>query len=130
MTSAWRPRARSRSSPPRSSAFVTSGSGRSRSSRPPTAAPASGAEGFSWFGIFDDETFASSGHKAVADRLYAKAGVTSQDIDVALIYDHFTPMVLMQLEEYGFCEKAREVRSCSAARSDTTPSANRAASRS
>jgi acetyl-CoA acetyltransferase len=53
----------------------------------------------------DDGTFASSGHKAVADRLYRKAGVTPQDIDVALIYDHFTPMVLMQLEEYGFCKK-------------------------
>jgi acetyl-CoA acetyltransferase len=26
-------------------------------------------------------------------------------MDVALLYDHFTPMVLMQLEEYGFCEK-------------------------
>jgi acetyl-CoA acetyltransferase len=61
--------------------------------------------GFSWFGMPDDETFASSGHKAVADRLYRRAGVTPQDIDVALIYDHFTPMVLMQLEEYGFCKK-------------------------
>ena len=26
-------------------------------------------------------------------------------MDVALIYDHFCPMVLMQLEDYGFCEK-------------------------
>nr|WP_235947117.1 hypothetical protein [Candidatus Frankia alpina] len=24
---------------------------------------------------------------------------------MALIYDHFTPMVLMQLEDYGFCKK-------------------------
>ena len=28
--------------------------------------------GFSWFGMPDDETFASSGHKAVADRLYGR----------------------------------------------------------
>jgi acetyl-CoA acetyltransferase len=25
------------------------------------------------------------------------------DVDVALLYDHFSPMVLMQLEDYGFC---------------------------
>ena len=26
-----------------------------------------------------------------------------QDVDVALLYDHFSPMVIMQLEDYGFC---------------------------
>jgi acetyl-CoA acetyltransferase len=31
--------------------------------------------------------------------------VTPADIDVALLYDHFSPMVLMQLEDYGFCAK-------------------------
>jgi acetyl-CoA acetyltransferase len=59
---------------------------------------------FAWMGM-PDESFASSGHKPVADRLYAKAGLTPQDIDVALLYDHFTPMVVMQLEDYGFCGK-------------------------
>jgi acetyl-CoA acetyltransferase len=24
-------------------------------------------------------------------------------VDVALLYDHFSPMVLLQLEDYGFC---------------------------
>jgi acetyl-CoA acetyltransferase len=52
-----------------------------------------------------DPYFASSGHASVAAHLYRKAGVGPSDIDVALIYDHFTPMVLMQLEEYGFCAK-------------------------
>ena len=59
---------------------------------------------FGWMGM-SDEYFASSGHKSVADRLYAKAGITAADVDVALIYDHFTPMVVMQLEDYGFCGK-------------------------
>jgi acetyl-CoA acetyltransferase len=59
---------------------------------------------FAWMGM-PDEVFASSGHKAVADRLYAKAGVGPRDIDVALLYDHFTSMVVMQLEDYGFCGK-------------------------
>jgi len=59
---------------------------------------------FAWMGM-PDETFASSGHAAVADRLFQRAVVTPADIDVALLYDHFTPMVLMQLEDYGFCKK-------------------------
>jgi acetyl-CoA acetyltransferase len=62
------------------------------------------ARAFAWFGM-PDETFASSGHAAVAKHLYRRAGVTPQDIDVALLYDHFSPMVLMQLEDYGFCGK-------------------------
>ncbi|MBV7477547.1 thiolase [Pseudomonas sp. PDM31] len=59
---------------------------------------------FAWMGM-SDEYFASSGHKDVANRLYAKADVKPSDIDVALLYDHFTPMVIMQLEDYGFCGK-------------------------
>jgi acetyl-CoA acetyltransferase len=47
--------------------------------------------------------FASSGHRPVAKRLYEMAGVTPDDVDVALLYDHFSPMVIMQLEDYGFC---------------------------
>jgi acetyl-CoA acetyltransferase len=50
-----------------------------------------------------DEYFASSGHRPVAQRMYEMAGVGPDDVDVALLYDHFSPMVLMQLEDYGFC---------------------------
>jgi acetyl-CoA acetyltransferase len=50
-----------------------------------------------------DEYFASSGHRPVARRLYDMAGVGPGDVDVALLYDHFSPMVIMQLEDYGFC---------------------------
>ncbi len=59
---------------------------------------------FGWMGM-PDPVFASSGHKSVADRLWADTGLNAKDIDVALLYDHFSPMVLMQLEDYGFCEK-------------------------
>ena len=59
---------------------------------------------FAWMGM-PDEYFASSGNKPIADRLYRQADIGASDIDVALLYDHFTPMVLMQLEDYGFCEK-------------------------
>jgi acetyl-CoA acetyltransferase len=50
-----------------------------------------------------EESFASSGHRDVAKQVYRMAGVGPEDIDVALLYDHFSPMVLMQIEDYGFC---------------------------
>jgi acetyl-CoA acetyltransferase len=40
----------------------------------------------------------------VARQLWRTAGLTPADIDVGILYDHFTPFVLMQLEEFGFCE--------------------------
>ncbi|MER7665346.1 lipid-transfer protein [Streptomyces sp. NPDC096193] len=39
----------------------------------------------------------------VARQLWRTSGLVPQDIDVGIIYDHFTPFVLMQLEEFGFC---------------------------
>jgi acetyl-CoA acetyltransferase len=37
--------------------------------------------------------------------VYAQAGLGPGDIDVALFYDVFSPMVLWQLEAYGFCKR-------------------------
>ncbi|MEE2031482.1 lipid-transfer protein [Rhodococcus chondri] len=39
----------------------------------------------------------------VGRQLYAQAGLTPDDINAAILYDHFTPLVLPQLEELGFC---------------------------
>lgn len=39
----------------------------------------------------------------VARQLWRTSGLRSSDIDVGILYDHFTPFVLMQLEEFGFC---------------------------
>jgi acetyl-CoA acetyltransferase len=58
--------------------------------------------GFTWQGMPDD-IFATAGHESVASMLYERGGVSSSDVDVALLYDHFSPMVLFQLEDYGFC---------------------------
>ncbi|MEU5480065.1 lipid-transfer protein [Streptomyces mirabilis] len=40
----------------------------------------------------------------VARQLWRTSGLSPTDIDVGILYDHFTPFVLMQLEEFGFCK--------------------------
>ncbi len=42
---------------------------------------------------------------ALSKELYAKAGLKPSDIDVAMIYENFSPVVFMQLESLGFCGK-------------------------
>jgi acetyl-CoA acetyltransferase len=91
-------------------AVVTTSAERARDLQQPPVyvmASAHGGHGrwgqaITWMGMPDDE-FASSGHRPVARRLYEMAGVGPDAVDVALLYDHFTPMVIMQLEDYGFC---------------------------
>jgi acetyl-CoA acetyltransferase len=39
----------------------------------------------------------------VAEQLYEQAGVRPHEFQTAVIYDHFTPFVLAQLEAFGFC---------------------------
>jgi acetyl-CoA acetyltransferase len=43
----------------------------------------------------------------IGKRIFAEAGITHADVDVLFIYDHFTPLVLMALEEYGFCARGQ-----------------------
>jgi acetyl-CoA acetyltransferase len=39
----------------------------------------------------------------VAEKLWHDSGLKPTDIQTAFLYDHFTPFVLVQLEELGFC---------------------------
>lgn len=59
---------------------------------------------FFWLGQ-TEEAFTTAGAGPVAERLYGMTGYRPEDIDVALIYDHFSPLVIMQLEDFGFCER-------------------------
>ncbi|HKP44052.1 MAG TPA: lipid-transfer protein [Mycobacterium sp.] len=43
--------------------------------------------------------------KQAAEELYRRAGLGPKDVDVAQLFDAFTIMVLIQLEDYGFCPK-------------------------
>ncbi len=91
-------------------AVITTSAERARDLRQPPAyvrATAQGGSGgwgqaITWMGM-EEELFTSSGHRSVAKELYQRAGLGPEEVDVALLYDHFTGMVLMQLEDYGFC---------------------------
>ncbi|HEX6310903.1 MAG TPA: lipid-transfer protein [Acidimicrobiia bacterium] len=41
----------------------------------------------------------------VARQLWNTTGLGPGDVQTAVIYDHFTPLVFPQLEEFGFCER-------------------------
>src|SRR5262249_40913578 len=41
----------------------------------------------------------------VARQLWRQAGIGPRDVRAAVLYDHFTPYVLLQLEELGFCPR-------------------------
>lgn len=41
---------------------------------------------------------------SVARQVYALSGLGPDDVDAAVIYDAFTPIVLWQLESFGFCK--------------------------
>lgn len=91
-------------------AFIVTSEERARDLAQPPVVIAASAHGgsrdwgraFHWMNMPDD-VFASAGGEPVSRRLYEQAGIGPGDIDVALIYDHFSPLVIMQLEDYGFC---------------------------
>jgi len=94
-------------------AVVVTTAERARDLRPTPVAVAGGAQGtIRGFGHgqfcnvnLDDDDYTSAGAATVARRLWANAGIGPGDVDVAQIYDHFSGMVLLSLEDFGFCER-------------------------
>jgi acetyl-CoA acetyltransferase len=69
------------------------------------AAQGSGADQFVMTSYYRDELTGLPEMGVVARQLWAQAGIRPSDIRVAVLYDHFTPYVLLQLEELGFCPR-------------------------
>ncbi|MCD0448220.1 lipid-transfer protein [Actinocorallia sp. API 0066] len=68
------------------------------------AAQGTGREQYMMFGYYgDDDLTTLPAMGVVADRLWRDSGLGPQDVQTAILYDHFTPFVLYQLEELGFC---------------------------
>jgi acetyl-CoA acetyltransferase len=52
-----------------------------------------------------DDDYATGNTQRLGARLWARAGVAPGDVDVAQLYDHYSGMVLLQLEDLGFCAR-------------------------
>jgi acetyl-CoA acetyltransferase len=88
-------------------ALVITSAERSRDSARPVLIAAAASSG-----LFEEEIASNhyrpnlevmDGSVALAKRLFDGFGIERGDIDVALIYDAFSPILLMQLEGLGFC---------------------------
>jgi acetyl-CoA acetyltransferase len=69
------------------------------------AAQGAGPDQFLMTSYYRAEMAALPEMGVVARQLWKQAGIGPGDIRTAILYDHFTPYVLMQLEELGFCAR-------------------------
>jgi acetyl-CoA acetyltransferase len=51
------------------------------------------------------DQYPTIGAAQLAADLYAKAGVVASDLDVAQVYDNFTGIAMMAMEDYGLCPR-------------------------
>ncbi|MDT7773749.1 MAG: 17-hydroxy-3-oxo-4-pregnene-20-carboxyl-CoA lyase [Pseudonocardiales bacterium] len=67
------------------------------------AAQGSGSDQFTMTSYYREDLAGLPEMGLVGRQLWQQAGIGPADVQVALLYDHFTPFVLVQLEELGFC---------------------------
>ncbi|MFW0785797.1 lipid-transfer protein [Gordonia sp. CPCC 206044] len=53
--------------------------------------------------MYRDDIASVEETRIVGDQLWRQTGLRAADMDVAILYDHFSPAVLMQLEALRFC---------------------------
>ena len=90
-------------------AFVITTAERARDLRQPPVLIRAAAQGNAYgqramVSYYQPEQF--TGHPSmalVAEQVWSQSGLGPDDIQTAVLYDHFTPFVLNQLEEFGFC---------------------------
>jgi acetyl-CoA acetyltransferase len=88
-------------------AFVTTSVERARDLRQPPAVVLGVGEGFSASGTHwsEQRAFTSTPQVFSAPPAFAMAALTPADVDVLTVYDPFTVVSLMQIEDMGFCAK-------------------------
>lgn len=91
-------------------AFVVTSLDRARDLRHPPAVVAAAAQGAGrdqegMTSYYRDDITGLDEMGLVARQLWEQAGIGPEDIQTAVLYDHFTPFVLVQLEELGFCKR-------------------------
>ena len=67
------------------------------------AAQGAGPDQFTMTSYYRDDLTGLPEMGLVAGQLWRQAGIGPADVRTAVLYDHFTPYVLIQLEELGFC---------------------------
>jgi acetyl-CoA acetyltransferase len=91
-------------------AIVVSAADRARDLAQPSvvirgAAQGSGRDQFTMTSYYRDDLTGLPEMGLVGQQLWSQAQLAPEDVHVAVLYDHFTPFVLIQLEELGFCPR-------------------------
>ena len=89
-------------------ALVVTTAERARDLRQPpvivsAAAQGAGADQWNMTSFYRDDIAQLPEMAVVVGELWESSGLGPADVQTAILYDHFTPYVLMQLEEFGFC---------------------------
>lgn len=91
-------------------AIVVTSTARARTLRQKAALIRAAAQGamddqMNMTSFYRQDISALSEMRLVAEQLYEMSGLAAGDIQTAVLYDHFSPFVLPQLEVFGFCAR-------------------------